>query len=239
MGPPSSEITLISGCLLLSFLFCPHSHPSLRRVSICPRRCALGGRGSVGLAASLASLDVSFFVSDANKPHAPCRDEPSLSGAGACRQTLPAPPSPRTPEEVRIGGSLLGPAQATAGQAASLRWGLLTRESPRHSSWFFFSARPLSKSLGRRRPPVPLLGEEGTGQEAGSTGCWPLASRDRWTVFNKELTSPFGPNGSCLYFFLPLSFSSSLSFNPPFPPPPPSLQKNLICWTTNNTVIKL
>lgn len=61
-----------------------------------------------------------------------------------------------------------------------------------------------------------------------------LSPRQVNSVSREEL---FGPSESCLYF-LSLAPLSPLSPSTP-PPPPSSLQKNLICWTTNNTVIKL
>lgn len=169
--------------------------------------CAWVGTGCGAFRVS-GILERITFISDANTPHAQCRDAPSLSGAGACRQTLPALPSPQTPEEASV-----RPAQATAGQATSLGWGLLTCKSPRHY---------LSKSLGRQRPPVLQLGEERTGQEAENTSSWPLASQDRWTVFKRNSFHLLALMELFVIFF-PLSFSSSLSFNPPSPPPHPPL----------------
>lgn len=61
-----------------------------------------------------------------------------------------------------------------------------------------------------------------------------LSPRQVNSVSREELS---GPNESCLYF-LSLAPLSPLSPSTP-PPPPSSLQKNVICWTTNNTVIKL
>lgn len=94
VGPPSYKSTLVSGCLLLSFLCCFHSHPFLQRVNIRPCTCALGWAWGGAFRVS-GFLERITCISDANKPHAHCGDEPSLSGAGACRQTLPAPPIPR------------------------------------------------------------------------------------------------------------------------------------------------